>query len=33
MTLYNYHIILQPNKMKLYRLGNKLANEIKNIFP
>jgi lipid II:glycine glycyltransferase (peptidoglycan interpeptide bridge formation enzyme) len=31
--LYNYHIILQPNKMKLYRLGNKLANEIKNIFP
>ena len=29
--LYNYHIILQPSKMKLYKFGNKLVGNIKNI--
>jgi len=30
MTLYNYHILLQPSKYRLYKLGNKLVSKIKN---
>jgi len=30
MTLYNYHILLQPSKYRLYKLGNKLMSKIKN---
>lgn len=32
MALYTYHIILQPNKWKLYRFGNKIVSIIKNNF-
>lgn len=30
--LYNYHILLQPNRWKLYKSGTKLVGKIKNIF-
>ena len=29
--LYNYHILLQPNRWKLYKFGNKLVNKVKNL--
>ena len=32
MTLYNYHILLQPNRWKFYKSGIKLVGKIKNVF-
>jgi len=29
--LYNYHILLQPNKWKLYKFGNNFVNKVKNL--
>ena len=32
MTLYNYHILLQPRKWKLYKFSNNLLRKIKSVF-
>lgn len=31
-VLYNYHILLQPNRLKFYKYGIKLVGKIKNVF-